>query len=234
MMQKQTPFASRTRLLAVWLLAAACGDSVSPARHGLGVPHFDAVAPGIAFDQGNGALGQSGTALGQWFSPTNPHNGDAIVATFFWRGSTNIITSVTDRLANGTPVGNTYTLIEYVQAGGISIATYVATNVQNFPDPNADWSDLLEVQAHLSAPVTDGGVVLSAYTGVNAVSAAAVGAHRSAIGSAGSQTTAGAGALSVNAGALMYGVTLSNDGVAGLIRPPGFATITTVSDAAMG
>src|SRR5439155_8001493 len=155
-------------------------------------------------------------------------------ATFFWRGSNNVITSVTDRLANGTPVGNTYTLVEYVQASGMSMATYVATNVQNFPDPISDWSDLLEVQARLSTPVTDGGVVLSAYTGVNAVSAAALRAHRSAIGSSGSQTTAGSGAISVNAGALMYGVTLSNDGVAGLIRPPGFATITTVSDAAMG
>jgi len=235
MMPKQTTFANRTRVLAAVLLAAACSDSVSPARRGPGGPQFDAAtAPGIAFDQANGSLAESGTALGQWFSPTNPHNGDAIVATFFWRGSTNIITSVTDRLSNGTPVGNTYTLVEYVQASGISMATYVATNVQNFPDPNADWSDLLEVQARLSTPVTDGGVVLSTYSGVNAVSAAALGAHGSASGSGGSQTTASSGAISVNAGALVYGVTLSNDGVAGLIPPPGFATITTVSDAAMG
>src|SRR2546426_3778552 len=69
------------------------------------------------------------------FNPTNPHLGDAIIVTFFWVGSTNtnIITSVTDHLADGTAVGNTYTPVEFVSAGGISMATYVATNVQNFP-----------------------------------------------------------------------------------------------------
>ncbi|HEY3221678.1 MAG TPA: hypothetical protein VGJ80_13175, partial [Gemmatimonadales bacterium] len=233
-MPNRTTFASRTRLLAAVLLAGACSDSVSPGRHGPGAPQFDVAAPGVGFDQGNGSLGETGTTLGAGFSPTNPHPGDAIVATFFWRGSTNIITSVTDRLADGTPVGNTYTLVEYVQAGGISMATYVATNVQNFPDPNADWSEVLEVRAQLSAAVTGGGVVVSAFTGLNVASAQALGAHRSAIGSGSSQTTAGPGAIPVNAGALVYGVTMSNDGVAGLIGPTGFTSITMMSDEAMG
>jgi len=233
-MSKRTTFAVLAGLLAATLLPAGCRDAVSPERHGPGAPQFDAAAPGVVFDQGGGALGETGTALGSGFSPTNPHHGDAIVATFVWRGSTNIITSVTDRLADGTPVGNTYTLVEYVQGAGISMATYVATDVGNFPDPSSDWSDVLEVRARLSASVTDGGVLLSAYTGVNAVSAQAVGAHRSAIGSGSSPTTAGPGAIPVNAGALAYAVTLSNDGVAGLARPQGFTTVTMMADAAMG
>jgi len=229
-----------TLLLFAGVLAATfpagCRDSASPERRGPLAPQFDAAAaPNVALDQATGLAGlagTSGTTLGQGFSP-NPHNGDAIVATFFWRGSTNIVTSVTDRLADGTPVGNSYTLVEYVQAGGVSMATYVATNVQNVPDPNADWNDQLEVLAYLSAAVTDGGVVLSAFTGVNAVSATALGAHRSASGSGSSETTARPGAISANAGTLVYGVTMSNDGVAGLGQPPGFATTFMVSDAEM-
>jgi len=233
-MFKRTTLPVLAGLLAAALVPGGCRDSASPERRGPLAPQFDAAAaPDVALDQATGLVGTSGTALWQGFSPTNPHKGDAIVATFFWRGSTNIITSVTDRLGDGTPVGNTYTLVEYIQAGGMSMATYVATNVQNFPDPNADWNDQLEVHAHLSAAVTDGGVVLSAYTGVNAVSAAALGAHRSAIGSGSSETTARPGAISVNARALVYGVTVSNDGVAGLAQPPGFATTIMVSDAEM-
>src|SRR5881394_2524895 len=85
--------------------------------------------------------------------------------------------------AQFTPVGNTYTLVEYVTAGGYSMATYVATNVQNFPDPNPDNASVLNVDAIFSSQVTDAGVSLSAWTGVNAVEAQAMGAHRSASGS---------------------------------------------------
>src|SRR5229473_3197746 len=135
------------------------------------------------------------------FNPTNPHLGDAIVATFLWLGSTNIIDSVTDVLTTTpyTPVGNKYTLVEYVTAGGISMATYVATNVQNFPDPNTTDSQLLAVQANLSAPVSDGGIMLSAYGGVTAVYAQALGGHRSASGSGSTATTADPGAIAANA-----------------------------------
>jgi len=95
------------------------------------------------------------------FNPTNPHNGDAIIATFFWLGSTNIIDSVTDVLTTGgayTPVGNTYTLVEYVTAGGMSMATYVATDVHSFPDgfTGLAQDSILAVAAHLSQPVTHG------------------------------------------------------------------------------
>src|SRR6266550_3823268 len=48
-------------------------------------------------------------------------------------------------------------VVEYVQAGGISMATYVATNVQNFPDTN-DSNTRLLVRATLSSSVTDGGI----------------------------------------------------------------------------
>src|SRR5881396_2371484 len=173
------PRAGLLRIVAASLLAAACSDAVAPRSRppSIGGPEFDVASS----DRVNSSVGQRGTAIIGAFA-TNPHHGDAVVATFFWLGSSNLITSVTDQLADGTPVGNTYTLVEYVQAGGRSMATYVATNVQNFPDPNADWNDQLEVLAHLSSAVTDGGVVLSAYSGVNAVSAAAVGGHRSAIG----------------------------------------------------
>ena len=73
---------------------------------------------GIALDQMSGEFGQSGMHIAKGFVPTNPHHGDAIVATFFWLGSTNTITTVTDHLCDnvpqpsgwpGTPVGNSYT-----------------------------------------------------------------------------------------------------------------------------
>lgn len=180
----------------------------------------------------NGTLNEAGSLLEQWFGPTNPHNGDAIVATFVWLGSTNIITAVTDRLSNGTPVGNTYHLVEYVTADSISMATYVATNVRNFPDPNPSDGEVLVVAASLSEPVTDGGVMVSAYTGVEPSYVQALGAHQSAVGSGSDVTTAGTGIIPVEAGALVYGVTLSN-GVMGVTGPDGFLNITTMSDAAL-
>jgi hypothetical protein len=162
----------------------------------LRAPQFAAAAgTGIVLDQYAGVLGETGTEIGQGFNPTNPHRGDAIVATFFWAGSTNTITKVVDHLsdADGTPVGNTYTLVEYVTAGEFSMATYVATNVQNFPDPNPDDATVLNVDAIFSSPVTNAGVSLSAWTGVNAVAAQALGAHRSATGVASGISAVGPG-----------------------------------------
>jgi hypothetical protein len=224
-------------LFAVALFAVGCSDPVSPARHFVRAPDAAAAATGIALDQQNGTFGsgtpfESGTHIGNGFNPTNPHLGDAIVATFFWRGSTNVITSVTDHLADGSPVGNRYTLVEYVTAGGFSMATYVATNVQNFPDPNPDPSKVLDVHAITSSPVTDDGIMLSAYRGVAQVDVEALGAHRSASGSGSSPTIAAPGAIATGAGALVYGVTMS-DGVVGTDPPAGFTNITTMSDATM-
>ena len=186
------------------------------------------------FDQWNGTMSQTGTLLVKGFNYTNPHVGDAIVATFFWLGSTNIIDSVTDVLTTNpyTRVGNTYHLVDYVTAGGISMATYVATNVQHFPDaynhPNQD--SILAVLASLSAPITDGGVVLTAWRGVNAVYAEALGGHRSDSGFGSSTTSASAGAMAVNAGALVYGVSMTN-GLVVVHPPPGFTEIAAGTDA---
>jgi len=183
-------------------------------------------------DQYNGKQGDFGTKIGQGFIPTNPHRGDAIVVTFSWPGSTNTITGVVDHLsdADETPVGNTYTLVEYLTAGGYSMATYVATNVQNFPDPAPNGEAILYIEAIFSAPVTNAGVAISAWTGVNAVAAQSVGAHRSASGTGSGITTAGPGSIPIGTGALAYAVTVSN-GLAGLDPPAGFTTIATGSDA---
>ena len=177
----------------------------------------------------NGTLNESGSQLAQGFYPTNPHPGDAILATFMWAGSSNVITSVTDRLSDGTLVGNTYHLVEYVTNGGVSMATYVATNVQNFPDPNA-YEGVLVVEATLSEPVSDGGVLLSAYSGVKTSFPQALGEHRSATDTGSSATTADPGEIAVQPGAMVYAVTLSN-GVVGLERPSDLTNITTMSDA---
>src|SRR2546428_8778359 len=161
--------------LAALLLVAACTDAVGPARHAPDAPRFATQAPGttgIVLDQMNGTLRESGTMLIKGFNPTNPHNGDAIVVTFSWLGSTNTIDSVTDVLTTTpyTPVGNKYTLVSYVTAGGISMATYVATNVQNFPDAYSDPAGtyILALRATFSAPVS-GGILMSAWSGVNTV-----------------------------------------------------------------
>ncbi len=235
-MKKHTTFAGIPALLTAALLAAACHDSISSDRSGLAVPMFDVAGPpNVVLDQKNGSFSESGTLLGMGFS-TNPHHGDAVIATFFWQGSSNIITSVTDHLsATGYPlVGNTYRLVEYVTQGGISMATYVATNVQNFPEgyngPNGD--SLLVVHATLSDSVTDGGAMLSAYTGVHAVYTRALGAHRSLSGSGSSTVTTDPGAIGACSGALAYAVTMSS-GLVQVEGPAGFTNVNTLSDGAI-
>src|SRR2546423_8930022 len=171
-MNKRITLVGFPAFVAATVLLASCSRPLGPERNNTpGLPRFSLGAPGapgLDLDQWNGSLNESsfnpGTCDGnnpcfiKGFNPQNPQNGDAIIATFFWVGSRNIITSVTDRLSNGAPVGNTYTLVEYVTAGGISMATYAATNVRNFPDaysaPSGD--SILVVQADLSSPVTDG------------------------------------------------------------------------------
>ncbi len=227
-MNKQTTIAGLTALLAATLLAAGCSDSVSPERPSLrGGPAFD-VAPG----QLNGSLSENGRMLIKGFNPTNPHHGDAIVATFLWLGSTNIIDSVTDVLTTTpyTPVGNKYTLVDYVTAGGISMATYVATNVQNFPDPAPTDAYILAVRANLSDSVADGGVMVSAWSGVYPTLAGALGQYHSASGSGSTYpTVADPGTVSVDAGALAFGITAAN-AVVGRDPPPGFGIFAVQSD----
>ena len=102
-----------------------------------------------------------------------------------------------------TPVGNTYTLVEYVTAGGVSMATYVATNVQNFPEgtfPDGDQD--LVVHADLASPIQDGGLTIAAFSGVGAVTAEALSGHLSATGSGSTYPTiADPGSLPIDAGA---------------------------------
>jgi hypothetical protein len=172
------------------------------------------------------------------FNPTNPHHGDAVVATFFWLGSTNIIDSVTDVLTTApyTPVGNKYNLVEYVTAGGISMATYVATNVQGFPDAYGVFGgdSILAVRANLSDSVVDGGIMMKAYSGVYPIYAQALplGGHLSASGFGSALTTADPGAVTVGAGSLAYGVSVSR-ALVGADKPVGWTNIVTMSDTAM-
>jgi len=187
---------------------------------------------GIVLDTLNGVLGESGRMLLARFGPRNPHHGDAIVATFFWRGSRTVITSVTDRLSDGTPVGNMYNPIDYDTAGGMSMATYVATNVQSYPEGTFPGGEkLLVVQAQLSDSVAEGGLMISAWGGVDGVTAQAVGAHQSRSGSGSQPTVAAPGPIAINAGALAYGVTMSGT-LVGRDPPSGFANITSMSDGA--
>ena len=169
-LKNRTTIAGLAALLGAVVLAAGCREPVgpSPEHQGPGLPRFAVAASGgIALDQQNGKLGET-TTIWQGFHPTNPHLGDAVVVTFYWVGSTNIIARVYDHLGDGTPVGNTYTLVEYVTGGGVSMATYVATNVQGFPegtDPNGNtgrrdfavvvyWRELSDRTGAGSSPVS--------------------------------------------------------------------------------
>src|SRR6266568_3122613 len=214
------------RILAAAVLAAACSDSVGPAR-APAPPLFSFSAGGIALDQQNSAMGQPGRRFVKGFNPTNPQNGDAIVVSFFWIGSTYIIDSVTDHLvdANWTKMGNTYNLVEYVTAGGISVATFVATGVQNIPPANPDGTNVLAVEAMLHDSVPDGGIWMSAWRGVEDVSTQALGAHLSGSGAGSAPTAAHPGTLTTTtSGALVYGVSMSRPPV-GENPPPGFTQL---------
>jgi hypothetical protein len=217
---------------------ASCHDAVAPLSSRPGAATVAAAPATITLDQQSSVLNDAtpwpggGTHVGKDFGPTNPHLGDAIVATFFWRGTTNTITTVTDHLcdANGTPVGNVYTLVDYVTAGGYSMATYLATNVQGYPDPATNPNQRLCVHAIFANAITEGGMIISAYQGV--VAAAALAAYHSATGSGSTTTVADPGAITLPAGALAYGVTMA-DTVVGTDPPPGFTSITDVGDSAI-
>ena len=233
-MQKRSTIDACAALIAVASFAVGCTESVGP-EPGHYVPSFSFSPNGVTLNQRNGSLNESGQLLIKGFNPTNPHHGDAIVATFFWLGTTNIIDSVADVLTTSpyTRVGNRYRLVEYLTSGRYSMATYVATNIQNFPDPNTDpgQSDILAVGAWLSQPVSDGGVILSAWSGVEDDFTLGLGEHRSGAGSDATTTSAHAGPMAVNAGALVYTVTLS--GLYGSDRPPGYTSIVQASDNSM-
>src|SRR2546426_12502648 len=106
------------------------------------------------------------------------------------------------------------------------MATYVATNVQNFPDaysaPGGD--SILAVRANLSTSVTDGGILISAWSGADPVYSQALGGHRSASGSGSTTTVADPGSIPVNAGSAAYAVALSS-GVGGVDQAAGLTNI---------
>lgn len=223
------------KIVSAALVVAACSEAVSPDRSALGTPMFSLSANGIGSSAEVGTLGQQNTTmLIKGFNGRNPHLGDAIIATFVWAGSSNIITSVTDVLTDATftPVGNTYHLVDYVTAGGASMATYVATNVRGFPDPPPDPSIVLAVRATLSQPVSDGGIMLTAWSGVDDNFPAALGQVRSDTGSATQDGFVGPGPIAVNPGALAFAVTASTPPVS-RDPPAGFTRIdaTAMTDA---
>ena len=212
-------------------LLAGCADSLAPDRLGplLPTPEF-AIVPSVP---PNGQFNTNGPAIIKGFNPVNPHRGDAIIATFFWTGSATI-TSVVDHETNGRPIGNTYTLVESRSAGGISMATYVAVNAQNFNDGFDErvksGDSILVVQADMSATISSGGVMITAYSGVQPTLAPALGAHSSGTGSSTTQTIADPGSIAVNPGALVYAVTMANQ-VVGVEPPPSpFVYVNQMSD----
>jgi len=241
-MNKRITLVGFPAFVAATLLLASCSGPLGPDHNNTpGLPRFSLGAPGapgLDLDQWNGSLNESsfnpGTCDGnnpcfiKGFNPQNPQNGDAIIATFFWVGSTNIITSVTDHLTNvdHTPVGNTYTLVRYVTDGTVSMATYVANNVQNIPVAGPDQSQILAVRANLSQNVPDGGVVMAAYRGLPVT----VGPAAAALGAGVAPTPAAPGPLAVAPGGLIYGVTMSGT-LVGLDQPgPPFLQLAGMSD----
>ena len=129
-------------LLAGVLLVASCTESAGPAneRARPDAPSFSFRLNGITLNKFIELYGQSGTVDGhpvliKGFNPISPDTGDAVIATFAWAGPPDIIDSVIDVMTTSpyTPVGNTYTLVKQVSAGGFNMATYVATGIRNFP-----------------------------------------------------------------------------------------------------
>ena len=196
------------------LFAAACSDAAGPApkRAGPGGPLFSFSPNGIGQSgTANGALGETGDSLAKGFDPKNPHHGDAVIATVFWLGQTNIVDSVVDFVAStpNTRVGNTYHPIDYVTAGGYSMATFVATNIQNFPDSSSVSGQILAVRAFMHQRVVDGGIKISAWSGIEDNFAAGLRdvAHASGADTGGN-IPAHTRPIAVNAGGIVYTATM--------------------------
>src|SRR5437762_12651530 len=109
MMSRRVRFPVLPTLVGAALLAVGCSESLDPGRRAVSAPRFaTAAADPIALDQVNGTFGEglacapcNPSVLRKGFNPTNPHNGDAIIATFFWISTPpggNIITEVNDSL----------------------------------------------------------------------------------------------------------------------------------------
>src|SRR2546422_1932572 len=214
-------------LLAAALLPAGCRDSVSPGSRLPTARQFAArAATSLSLAQQTGTLGVVNPVVSRkGFNPPTPRLGSAIIATVYWFGSPDIIPTVSSQLADGTPVGNTYHLVANGSADNSAMATFVATNVQNFPEGTFPTGEkILVVEATFAAPIADGGILISSYTGVDAVFDRALGVQAVASGSGSTATIADPGAIAVDAGALAYGATMANR-VVGLAQPANFTTL---------
>ena len=74
-----------------------------------------------------------------------------------------------------------------------------------------------------------GGILISAWSGVNTVTAQALGPHSSAFGSGSTATVADPGSITVGTGGLAYGVTFSN-ALVGHDSPTDFAVLADASN----
>jgi len=224
----------RAGLLAIALLAVSCSESVGPERGSVGAPLFSFSANGITLRTDNGSLGYSGQVIRKGFDHQdanhrviNPLPGDAVVATFYWitptGNSSNIITSVRDVYTDAalTPIGNTYHLVDFITANGIAMATYVATNVQF----DSTRGYVFAVEANFGVSIPDGGVKMTDWTGVENVYPTALGSFHSTSISASTPTPIAPGPITIGAGSLAYGVTLSNGGVNMGSRPAGWVVV---------
>jgi hypothetical protein len=233
-MIRRTSTLLRVAVTVAAFLAVACTESIAPDHGGgrtLPGPAFSyAPGTGVTLHTDNGALGYSGRVIRKGFDRRDstgaiihPVQGDAVVATFYWFGSTNIVDSVRDIYTDAffTPIGNTYHLVDYVTAGGISMATYVATNVHF----DATRGYVFAIEADLSDTISDGGVKMTAWTGVEDVYPTAIGAFHSASVSASTPTPVVPGPLTIGGGSVAFGVSLSNGGVNIASRPSGWTNI---------
>src|SRR5437867_2687697 len=213
------------RIIGAALIAAACNDTVSPpGGHSPGGPLFSFSPNGITFRTDNGAMNYTGRLIRKGFDHRDangqvihPLPGDAVVATFYWIGAPNIIDSVSDVYTDAqfTPIGNSYHLVDYVQTRGINMATYVATNVHF--DTTSGY--VFAVQATFRDTISIGGVKMVDWTGVEDVYPTALGAFHSDSVVASSPTPIAPGPITIGAGSVAYGVTLSNGGVNMQSRP---------------
>ena len=213
------------RIIGAALIAAACNDTVSPpGGHSPGGPLFSFSPNGITFRTDNGAMNYTGRLIRKGFDHRDangqvihPLPGDAVVATFYWIGAPNIIDSVSDVYTDAqfTPIGNSYHLVDYVQTRGINMATYVATNVHF--DTTSGY--VFAVQATFRDTISIGGVKMVDWTGVEDVYPTALGAFHSDSVVASTPTPIAPGPITIGAGSVAYGVTLSNGGVNMQSRP---------------
>src|SRR5437867_309098 len=225
-MHKRPTNLIRVGLVLAGILSVACTDSAGPDhdRGAIGAPSFSYSASGITLRTDNGAMNYTGRLIRKGFDHRDangqvihPLPGDAVVATFYWIGAPNIIDSVSDVYTDAqfTPIGNSYHLVDYVQTRGINMATYVATNVHF--DTTSGY--VFAVQATFRDTISIGGVKMVDWSGVEDVYPTALGAFHSDSVVASTPTPVAPGPITIGAGSVAYGVTLSNGGVNMQSRP---------------